>query len=130
LDSAKTLAEAEKEARRIVNAWALGAAAISWVPGSTFALAGINSKLVKDIADAFGVETYSLKEIVAAVAPAFLWTAPGEVLSFFPGLGWAVKAGIAVVVAKGTGEAIIKYFMAKSPYAQHGASSGRLTPHA
>ena len=112
----KSIGDAEKEARKIVNAWAIGATAVGWIPGSMFALMGVDAKLVNDVSKAFGVENYSVEEIAAAVGAATTGKIiAGEALSLFPGLGWIAKSGVAGAVTKGVGEAIIKYFKARSP---------------
>ena len=112
-----SLYEAEEHARNIVNAWAVGATAIGWVPGSMLALMGVDVKLVNDVAKAFGVETYSVEEISTAIGAGVTGKViAGETLSLFPGLGWVAKSLVAGGVTKGIGEVIIKYMKARSPY--------------
>jgi uncharacterized protein (DUF697 family) len=113
----KSLSQAESEARKVLNAWSAGAATVGWVPGSMFALAAADAKIVSDIAKAFGVTQYSIEEITAAVGASVTGkVVAGELLSFFPGWGWAIKSGVAAGVTKGMGEAMIKYFKKRSPY--------------
>jgi uncharacterized protein (DUF697 family) len=82
-----------------------------------FALAAADVKIVKDIAKAFGVDAYSIEEIGAAVgATATGKIAAGELLSFIPVFGWAVKSAVAASVTKAMGETMISYFKKKSPY--------------
>jgi uncharacterized protein (DUF697 family) len=114
----KTLLEAEQEARKIVNAWAVGAVAVGWIPGSMLALMGVDVKLVNDVSKAFGVENYSIEELTAAIGAAVTGKViAGETLSLFPGLGWVAKSFVAGAVTKGVGETIIRYFKARSAYA-------------
>jgi len=114
----KTLVEAEREARELVNAWSVGAAAVGWVPGSMLALVGVDAKLVKDVAKAFGIDSYSIEEVSAVVGAVVVGKViAAETLSLFPGVGWLAKSGIAAVVIKSAGEAMIQHFKPKSPYA-------------
>ncbi len=113
----KKLAQAESEARKVLNLWSAGAAAIGWVPGSMLALAAADVKIVKDVAKAFGVEHYSVEEVTAAVGASVAGKIiAGEALSLFPGFGWAVKSGVAAAVTKTMGETMISYFKRRSPY--------------
>lgn len=112
----KTLQEAEQEARAIVNGWSVGAAAIGWIPGSMFALMGVDAKLTNDVAKAFQVTSYSIEEVTASVGAAVTGKViAGEALSLFPGLGWIAKSGVAGAVTKGVGETLIRYFRERSP---------------
>ncbi len=113
----RSLEQAEAEARRIVNGWTAGAAAIGWVPGSMLMLAAADVKLVNDVAKAFGVQTYSIEEVTAAVGATITGkVVAGELLSFLPGLGWAIKSAVASGVTKAMGEAVLQYFKGRSPY--------------
>lgn len=113
----KSLYQAEQEARKALNAWTAGAAAVGWVPGSMFALAAADLKIVKDIAKAFGVESYNIEEISAAVGATITGKiVAAEALSFIPVYGWAIKSGVAAAVTKTMGETMINYFKKRSPY--------------
>ena len=112
----RTLAQAESEAREVLDAWSIGAAAIGWVPGSMFALTGADIRIVRDIANAFCVEQYSFEEVSAALGATVAGkVVAGEMLSLVPGFGWAVKAGVAAAVTKAMGETLISYFKERSP---------------
>lgn len=112
-----TLREAENEARKIVNAWSAGAAAVGWVPGSMLILAGADVLLVKDVAKAFGVHSYNLEEVTAAIsASASGKVIAGELLSVIPVVGWAIKSGVAGGITKTVGEVLIAYMKDRSPY--------------
>ena len=110
----KTLSQAETEAREIVNKWAAGATAVSWVPFSSIVLSGADVVMVAKVASAFQVEGYNVEKVIATAAAgtAGRWLAEG--LSFIPGPGWIAKAIIAGSITKGMGEAVIVYFRGES----------------
>lgn len=110
----KTLAQAENEARDIVNAWVAGATAVSWVPFSNIVLGGADVVMVKSVALAFEVEGYSLQQVMATVAAGTTGRWLSQALSFIPGPGWIAKAIIAGGITKAMGEAVIKYFRGES----------------
>lgn len=115
---ARSLAAAEKEARSIVNKWALGAGAISFLPGATLLLGGADIKMIRDVAASFEVRSYNVEEISAAIAATFAGRVAADgLLSFVPVVGWAVKAGVAASVTKGAGEIVIRYFRDRSALA-------------
>lgn len=118
---------AEKEARRIVNAWATRATAVGWLPGSMFALASLDSEVLRAVARVFHVHDVVVddarKSIFTKLPPGFLAT---EVLSVLPVIGWVAKGAVNAAAAKSIGEEIIKYFRARSPYAQE-PSAGKST---
>jgi len=73
-------------------------------------------KIVHDVAKAFEVEDYNIDEISTAVAATFVSkTASDGILSFFPIIGWAAKAGLSGAITKTVGEFVIKYFKMRSP---------------
>jgi uncharacterized protein (DUF697 family) len=112
----RSLAEAEKEARRLVNIWTAGAVGVGWIPGSMLALAALDVKLVNDVASAFEVRSYVAEEVAAAIGASVTGkVVAGELLSFFPGVGWAIKAGVAGTVTKALGEGLIAYMRDRSP---------------
>jgi uncharacterized protein (DUF697 family) len=122
-----TLAEAEAEARRIVNDWSMGAAAIGWVPGSSIYLAYNQYEMCESVARAFGVHEASVEATFSAIAGTVVGrTAADVLLSVIPVVGWAIKAGVAAATTKALGEAIISHYRDRSPYA--GAVAIEATP--
>jgi uncharacterized protein (DUF697 family) len=112
-----SLKEAEKKARNRVNAWTTGAVAVGWVPGSMFALAAGDVEICREVADCFEVEHWNAEALTAAIGASVTGKViAGESLSFFPGVGWAVKSVVAGAVTKAVGEVIIQYFKSQSPY--------------
>lgn len=115
-EAGRTLEQATAEARRIVNTWSVGAGAVGWIPGSMFLLTFYDAKLVGDVAKAFAVEHYTIDQLVAAAGATLTGKViAGELLSLVPGLGWAVKSGVAAGVTKVAGEIVIDYFAQRSP---------------
>jgi uncharacterized protein (DUF697 family) len=110
----KTLLQAEKEAREIVNKWAAGATAVSWVPFSAIVLSGADVVMVSSVAAAFEVEGYNVQKVIATAAAGTTGRWLAESLSFIPGPGWIAKAIIAGSITKGMGEGVIAYFRGES----------------
>lgn len=112
----RTLAQAEGEARSTVNKWVAGAAAISFVPGSSLVLGAADVKMVKDVAKAFEVIHYSVEEVITAIGATIAGRLASDgILSFVPVLGWAIKSVVAAGVTKAAGEIVIEYFRDRSP---------------
>lgn len=111
----KSLIQAEKEAKEIVNNWSIGATAVSWVPFSAIVLGGADALMIKGVAAAFEVTGYDPQKVGATVAASISGRWLAETLSFIPGPGWIVKAIIAGGVTKGMGEGVIAYFRGQWP---------------
>ena len=112
---AQNCAEAETEARRVVNTWAVAAAGVGWIPGSMLALGALDAKLVGDVAKAYHVQSYSIESVVAAVGASVSGKLAAELLSLVPVFGWLAKSGVAASVTKALGEALIAYMRERSP---------------
>ena len=111
----KTKSDGERQARAIVNKWVAGAAAVSWVPGSTFVLGAADYAMIRAVATAFEVMQFDHEAAVGVIACCTTGKLVAELLDFVPGFGWLVKAMIAAGITKGAGEAVIGYFAARSP---------------
>ena len=109
--SIRTKAEADRDAQKIVNTWTCGAAAVGWIPGSMLVLAGMDAKVVHDVAKAYQVPTYCVEDVAAAVGASVTGKIiAGELLTLFPGLGWALKSVVAASITKALGTTLIAYF--------------------
>ena len=115
----KTLAEAEKEARALVNKWATGQALTGWVPGSTLVLTGADLVMINQVAAVFEVNSFDSKAVIASIGGTATSSVAGGViaegLSFIPGPGWIVKGALMGGKAKAIGEGVITYFKELSP---------------
>jgi uncharacterized protein (DUF697 family) len=111
MSSNRSKSDAERDARSVVNAWTAGAAAIGWVPGSMLVLAGMDAKVVHDVARAFEVPSYKVEEVAAAIGASVTGKiVAGELLTLFPGIGWLIKSAVAGAITKGLGESLIASF--------------------
>ena len=73
--------------------------------------------MVHDIAVCFGVHSYSAQTVLTLVGTNLTGhVAADTLLSLVPGIGWAIKSGIAASITKAAGEIIIDYFKKRSPY--------------
>lgn len=111
----QTLRAAEEQARAVVNKWALAAGAVSWIPGSSLALGAADYGMIRSVAQAFAVTSYSAEAVVGIMAASGTGLMASEALSFIPIAGWAVKAVVSGGIMKGMGEAVIRYFRERSP---------------
>ena len=113
-----TLAQAESRSRDIVNDWAVAAAAISWIPGSSLALGAADWNMISRVANSFEVHTYSKEGVLGVIGACLTGKMAAEALSFIPIFGWVAKAAIASGITKAMGEAVIAYFRERSPLKQ------------
>jgi uncharacterized protein (DUF697 family) len=112
-----SLYAAEAQARDIVNGYTAGAASIGWCPGSCAVLTPIQANMVADIAACFGVHSYSAQAVLTVISTNLTGHVAADVLlSMIPGIGWAIKSGVAAGITKAAGEIIIEYFKERSPY--------------
>ena len=112
----KSLNQAEKQARAVVDEWSVAAAALGWLPGSQFFLAGVDLKMIKNVARAFDVESYNATQITATITASVGGkTIAHTLLDFIPGFGGLIKSVTAAGVTKVVGEIVINYFKERTP---------------
>lgn len=84
------------------------------IPGADMPLMTANqAKMVLQIAAAYGerLGPDRVKELAAVVGGGFVFrTAARQILTFVPGFGWAIKAGIGFTGTMAMGKAAIEYF--------------------
>src|SRR5207237_9532073 len=107
----KTRAEAEAQARGIVNRWSATQAAAGWIPGSTLVFTGTDLLMINQVADVFEVKGFDPKVVAASVGGAVGSSVAGSVIAegvgIIPVFGWAVKSALMAGKAKAIGEAVI-----------------------
>lgn len=88
--------------------------ALLFIPGADMPVLTLNQgKMLLQIAAAYGqpLDADRIKELGAVVAGGFLFrTFAREIVGLVPGLGWAIKGGIAYSGTLAMGAAAIKYF--------------------
>lgn len=112
----KTKLMAMQDASDIVNKYVAGAAAVGWIPGSTFILSPGDLAMISQVASCFNVTSYAVEEVAGAVLAETTGRFVSDfLLSLIPIAGWIVKAGVAAGITKALGEATIHYMWARSP---------------
>jgi len=109
--------EAERKSRAIVDRWAKANLFTGWIPGASFALAAVDMVMIRQVADAYGVEAFdeeSLKVHLGGVLGSVTGALAGEAIGVIPIVGWAVKAATLHYKADTIGKAVIDYFQKHS----------------
>ncbi|HET7233169.1 MAG TPA: hypothetical protein VFJ16_24375 [Longimicrobium sp.] len=110
---AATKIEAERRSREYVDRWAKANLFTGWIPGASFALAAADMVMIRQVADAFGVEAFdeeSLKVHLGGVLGSVTGAVAAEAIGVIPIVGWAVKAVTLHVKADTIGKAVVDYF--------------------
>jgi Uncharacterized protein/domain associated with GTPases len=104
--------EARRQASSAINKWALGFAAIAWVPGSHYAMGAGDIAMIRQVGAIFDVSvSETAAEIFTIVAAPLLGSKVAHsILDFIPVVGWGVKSAVAAGVTKAVGEGLIGYF--------------------
>jgi len=121
--TAQNRKEAQKQARSVVNKWALGLATIAWIPGSQYVTTGGDVAMVIKVAAIYGIELDKAGAGVVfttVAAPLIASKAANSALDFVPVVGWAAKSAVAAGVTKAVGEALIAYFEEESSLPEKG----------
>ncbi len=115
---AKTLQDADRQARKLVNNWTTVAAGTGWIPGSTFFLTGADTAMIYQVASAYEVNAFDmnhLKSILGgAIGSAIAGSVIGEFVGVIPLVGWAVKSAGMAAKARVIGDAVMHYFRERS----------------
>lgn len=114
----KTLQDADREARQLVDNWTTGAALTGWIPGSGFFLTAADTAMIHQVASAYEVSAFDMENVQSilggAVASAIAGGVISEVIGIIPVVGWAVKSAAMAAKAKVIGGEVIKYFRQRS----------------
>ncbi len=115
---AKTLQDADREARKLVANWTTGAALTGWLPGSAFFLTAADTAMIHQVASAYQVNAFDMDHLVSilsgAVGSAIAGGLIAEVVGVIPLVGWAVKSAAMAAKARVIGDAVIRYFRERS----------------
>lgn len=111
---AKTLEQAEKEARKLVDDWATGALLTGWIPGSSFFHSGADILVMRQVGEIFGVSMFDEKAAIQTITNTAASVISGSIITEAVGLvpvfGWAVKSGLLSAKAKVLGDSVVAYF--------------------
>ena len=91
---AHSKSEARRQASSAINKWALGFAAIAWVPGSHYAMGAGDIAMIRQVGAIFDVSTSktAAAEIFTIVAAPLIGSKVAHsVLDFIPVVGWGAK---------------------------------------
>ena len=115
---AKTLQDADREARQLVANWTTGAALTGWIPGSAFFLTAADTAMIHQVASAYEVSAFDMDHLSGTlggvVGSAIAGGVIAEVVGIIPLVGWAVKSAGMAAKAKVIGDAVIGYFRERS----------------
>ena len=115
--AAANKAEAERRSRAIVDRWAKANLFTGWIPGASLALGAVDMVMIRQVADAYGVEAFdeeSLKVHLGGALGSVTGAVAAEAIGVIPIVGWAAKAVTLHIKADTLGKAVIDYFMKKS----------------
>lgn len=105
--------QAKEEARSAINKWAIGFAAVAWIPGSHYVMTGGDLTMVIQVGSIYGVDldrTEAAAIFTTIAAPLIGSKVAHSLLDFVPVVGWGIKSAVAAGVTKAVGEALISYF--------------------
>ncbi len=114
----KSLQDADREARKLVNNWTTLAAGTGWIPGSSLFLTGADIAMINQVANAYDVSAFDMDHLTGILGGAVGSAVAGGVIAEFVGViplvGWAVKSAGMAAKARVIGDAIINYFRERS----------------
>jgi len=115
----RTKREAYKRSNEIIKEWVTGTALIGWIPGSPACLGAGDIKMIRQVADVFGMNSFDEAAIKAHFTGIFDCILGGvtsaELVGLIPVAGWVVKSDTLVVKVRLIGDEVINYFNARSP---------------
>ena len=114
----KSLQDADREAKKLVNNWTAIGALTGWIPGSSLFLTGADVAMINQVANAYEVNAFDMDHLTGTLSGAVGSAIAGGVIAEFVGViplvGWAVKSVGMGAKAKVIGDAVIKYFRERS----------------
>lgn len=116
---ARTLSQADAEARKIIANWVTGAALVGWLPGSTLWLTAADTAMIHQVATVYEVSAFDMEHLTSTltgtIASAIAGGVITEAVGFVPVIGWAIKSAAMAAKAKLIGDTILQYFRERSP---------------
>jgi len=118
-ENEKTLAQADREAKKAIANWTAGNALLGWIPGSYVVLTAADTAMVTQIAGIYEVSAFDMEHLTSTLAASLGSAIAGGVLveavGVIPLVGWAVKSAAMAAKSNFIGNEIMKYFRSRSP---------------
>ena len=111
----KTIKEADALAKPLVKRWVILAVGVSWVPGSTFVLGGVDLKIFSDLAKIYRIPNFNVDAMMAAIGGSLVGRGTAEAAAWAFGVGWLTNPFIAGGITKKLSDLIMNYMRDKSP---------------
>jgi hypothetical protein len=116
---AKTLSQADAEAKKIIANWVTGAALLGWIPGSSLMLTAADTAMIHQIATIYDVSAFDMEHLMSTLTGTIASAIAGgfitEAIGFVPVVGWAIKSAAMAAKAKLIGDTLQGYFRERSP---------------
>jgi uncharacterized protein (DUF697 family) len=116
---AKTLSQADAEAKRIIANWVTGAALVGWIPTSSFWLTAADTMMIQQVANVYDVSAFDMDHLTSTLTGAIASAVAGgiitEAVGLIPIVGWAIKSAAMAGKAKVIGDTVQQYFRERSP---------------
>jgi len=110
----KNIKEADELAEPMVKRWVVLAVSVSWVPGSTFVLAGVDYKIFHDLAKIYAIPNFDVDAMLVAIGGAVAGRGSAEALGWAFGVGWLTNPIVAGGITKALSSAIMDYMRKES----------------
>lgn len=110
----RSIAEADALARPMVNRWVAVAVGVSWVPGSTFVLAGVDFKIFHDLAKVYAIPDFDVDAMMVAIGGSVVGRGAAEAAGWAFGVGWLTNPIVAGGITKALSKAIMDYMRRES----------------
>jgi hypothetical protein len=110
----KTIKAADELVRPMIRRWVALAVGVSWVPGSTFVLAGVDYKLFHDIAKIYGIPNFDVDAMFVAIGGTVVGRGAAEGAGWLFGVGWLTNPPIAGLITKKLADGIMSYMREES----------------
>lgn len=110
----KSITQADNLARPMVKRWVALAVGVSWVPGSTFVLAGVDYKIFHDLAKIYAIPNFDVDAMLVAIGGTVAGRGTAEAIGWAFGIGWLTNPFVAGGITKVLADAIMSYMRQES----------------